>query len=107
MSKRRKHNDLWVTRDGVVGWGEITLFDTSLWSEEDFALIDSARRKDVYKLAKWISRKYEGSGRGEAERAFDALFEDTLRQLRNLDVRAFVIDEDGVTEIDPDTEKPI
>ncbi len=111
MSKRKKHNDLWDTRDGVIGFGEITLFDTEGWSEKDIALVEWAHPKDAHKVAKQISRKYEVKQdkryKQSGNDALLAMFRESLKRLDEVDLRAFIIDEDGVTEIDPDTDKPL
>jgi glucan biosynthesis protein len=111
MGKRRKHNDLWVTRDGVIGFGEITLFDTEGWSEKDIALVEWAHPSKAHKVAKQVSRKYEVKKSKkyseQAEDAFLRMFRDSLGKLRDVDVRAYIIDEDGVTEVDPDTDEPL
>jgi hypothetical protein len=112
MSKgRRKHNDLWVTRHGEVGFGEITLFDTEGWSERDIALVEWARPEEAHKLARKIARKYESKrderyGRSDKDWLAEMLSV-SLAKLRDIDVRAYIIDEDGVTEIDPDTDEPL
>lgn len=107
MSKRRKHNDLWVTRDGMIGFGEITLFNTEGWSEKDIALVEWARPKDAHRVAKEIARKYEKKRVRGAEEAFMELFKDSLSKLDGIDLKAYIIDENGVTEVDPDTDEPI
>jgi hypothetical protein len=108
MSKRRrKHNDLWVTRQGEVGFGEITLFNTDGWSEKDIALVEWAHPKDAHRVAKRIARKYEAKRVSQAEDAFMSLFKESLSKLDGIDLKAYIIDEDGVTEVDPDTDEPI
>jgi hypothetical protein len=107
MSKRRKHNDLWVTRSGQIGWGEITLFDTDGWSDEDIALVEQTKYRDVHRVAKQVARKYEQGRVSEAEDIFLKLFRESLSRSSGVDLKAYIIDEDGVTEIDPDTDEPL
>lgn len=111
MSKRKKHNDLWVTRQGEVGFGEITLFNTEGWSEKDIALVEWAHPSEAHRVAKRISRKYEVKRdkryKLSAEDAFMEMFRDSLSKLDGIDLKAYIIDEDGVTEIDPETDEPL
>ena len=107
MSKRRrKHNDLWVARDGVWGVGGVTLFDTEEWSEKDWAIFEQASDEHRHSVAKVLSRKYELKRDWRyglsLEQLVRALRAEELRNSDGFDVRAYIIDEDGVTEIDPD-----
>lgn len=47
----RKHEDLWVTTDGSYGSGDIALFDTTSWTDEDFNALDEAADSDKQALA--------------------------------------------------------
>lgn len=95
MRKHRKHKDLWITKDGELEYGDITLFDTSLWSEFEMASIEWARPERRLELAKDISKRYY------------RMYEAILAQLEETDVRTFIVDEDGVSEVDPNTGEPI
>lgn len=46
-----KHEDLWITADGTYGTGEIMLFDTGSWTDEDWQALDEAADSDKQDLA--------------------------------------------------------
>lgn len=77
--------DLWVSEDGSYGSGLITFFDTTEWVAKDFDRLDRAMNKDKLDVAMDI-----------AERRRQRI---TRESLSRIDLRVFIIDNDGVEEI--------
>ncbi|MFM5968493.1 MAG: hypothetical protein ACKOQ8_05610 [Micrococcales bacterium] len=90
---------LFISQGGdysVGGW----LIDTRLWDGSDWNEFDGLSQKERFE---WALRRT-----AQLERQFEKLTE-TLRNAQennDIEVRRFVIDEDGVTEVDED-DQPI
>jgi hypothetical protein len=82
-----EHNivDLWVSEDGSYGSGLINFFDTTDWTNKDFDSLDRAPDSEKLETAMDIAHRI-------SKRI-------TKESLKRLDVRVFIIDNDGVEEI--------
>ena len=98
MKKRKQHLGLWIDEDGNVDWGHVTLFDTRYWSDIEIGLVEMSRPAERLKTAKEIDKKYR--------RIYKAALE-LIDEAEGVDIRAFRIDEEGVSEIDPETGEDI
>jgi hypothetical protein len=82
--------DLWVSADGSWGMNEVKKFDTTNWLDKDWDRLDAECDRDKLKLAKYITRK-----RDKQAKKTQALIDG----LQTMEVRTFIISEDGVEEI--------
>lgn len=57
MANIVRHHDLWVTEDGTFGNGDILLFDTQHWSDDDWNEFDEDEAGDPYALAVEITER--------------------------------------------------
>lgn len=77
--------DLWVSDDGSYGSGDVGFFDTTDWTGKDFDRLDRAPDSEKLDVALSIARRYNNRF--------------SERNLKKIDVRVFIIDEDGVEEV--------
>jgi hypothetical protein len=82
--------NLYVSAYGTWGTEQVELFDTTNWRDKDWDKLDAASDFDKLSFAKYITRK-----RDKQAKKARALIEDFL----SIDVRTFIIDEDGVEEV--------
>jgi hypothetical protein len=82
--------DLWVSADGSWGVNEIKKFDTTNWQDKDWDRLDGECDSNKLALAKYITRKRNK----QAKKASDL-----IDRFLTMDVRTFIISEDGVEEI--------
>lgn len=77
--------DLWVSEDGSYGSGDIAFFSTEDWTNKEFNELDEApesqKLETAMRIHKRLSRRI------------------TKENLNRIDVRVFIIDNDGVEEI--------
>ena len=77
--------DLWVSEDGSYGSGDIAFFSTEEWTGREFNELDEApesqKLETAMRIHKRLSRRM------------------TKDSLNRIDVRVFIIDNDGVEEI--------
>ena len=83
----------WVSVDGSYGFG-VQTFNTDNWSEKDFDRIEEAYDQDRLIIAQAVDAKRK------KERMLAKRF---IQQVEEMTVRHFVVDEDGVVELDPET----
>ncbi len=67
MRKTRTFNGLWVSVDGSWGNGEIQLFDTKHWLDEDWEHLDEAADAEKLLVARYITRKRNKQAKKTAE----------------------------------------
>lgn len=77
--------DLWVADDGSYGSGDVGFFDTTDWTGRDFDRLDRAMDSEKLDVALDI-----------AKRRTNRL---SKQNPDRIDVRVFIIDNDGVEEI--------
>jgi hypothetical protein len=77
--------DLWVSEDGSYGSGDVGFFDTTDWTGKDFDRLDRASDSEKLEIALSIAKRK--SNRFSKE------------NLGRIDLRVFIIDDDGVEEI--------
>ena len=77
--------DLWVSEDGSYGSGDIAFFSTEEWTGREFNELDEARESEKLETAMRIHKRL-------SRRI-------TQESLNRIDVRVFIIDNDGVEEI--------
>jgi hypothetical protein len=87
-----KHK-FWVGVDGSYGFG-VQTFNTDNWSEKDFDRIEMASDTDRLIIAQAVDAKRK------KERMMARRF---IESVETMEVRHFYIDEDGITELDPET----
>jgi len=87
----------WVGVDGSYGFG-VQTFNTDNWSEKDFDRIEMAQDRDRLIIAQAVDAKRK------KERMMAQRF---IQQVEQMEVRHFLVDEDGVVELDPDTGEEI
>ena len=77
--------DLWVSEDGSYGSGDIAFFSTEDWTGKDFNELDEAPESEKLETAMRIHKRL--------------VRRMTPENLNRIDVRVFIIDNDGVEEI--------
>lgn len=77
--------DLWVSEDGSYGSGDIAFFSTEEWTGKEFNELDEAPESEKLETAMRIHKRL-------TRRI-------TRENLKRVDVRVFIIDNDGVEEI--------
>lgn len=77
--------DLWVSEDGSYGSGDIAFFSTEDWTGKEFNELDEAPESEKLETAMRIHKRL-------SRRI-------TKENLNRIDVRVFIIDNDGVEEI--------
>ncbi len=77
--------DLWVSEDGSYGSGDIAFFSTEEWTGKEFNELDEAPESEKLETAMRIHKRL-------SRRI-------TKENLNRIDVRVFIIDNDGVEEI--------
>jgi hypothetical protein len=77
--------DLWVSEDGSYGSGDIAFFSTEEWTAREFNELDEAPESEKLEVAMRIHKRL-------SRRI-------TKDNLNRIDVRVFIIDNDGVEEI--------
>ena len=77
--------DLWVSEDGSYGSGDIAFFSTEDWTGKDFNELDEAPESEKLETAMRIHKRLSRRM--------------TKDNLNRIDVRVFIIDNDGVEEI--------
>lgn len=87
----------WVSTSGDYGFG-VQTFNTDNWSEKDFDRIEMAHPDDRLIIAQAVDAKRK------KERMLAERF---IQQVERMEVRHFYIDEDGITELDPETGEEI
>jgi hypothetical protein len=87
----------WVSTTGDYGFG-VQTFNTDNWSEKDFDRIEMAQDRDRLIIAQAVDAKRK------KERMMARRF---IESVESMEVRHFYIDEDGITELDPDTGEEI
>jgi hypothetical protein len=80
--------DLWVSQDGSYGTGDIVFIDTTNWVGKDFDSLDNAPDSEKYDLAIRITKMRN-------RRATSKI----MRESEKIELRVFIIDNDGVEEI--------
>lgn len=92
-----EHNvSLWVSEDGSYGSGNIVFINTDDWTKDDYNSLDEASDSDKYPLAIGITKMREAQAYTVGDNFTDLYFPDTEFP----DVRVFIINKDGVTEIE-------
>jgi SRSO17 transposase len=86
MSKK----NLYVSVYGTWGTEEVQMFDTTNWLDKDWDKLDAEGDFDKLPFAKYITRKRNK----QAKRA-----RDMIAQMSQVEIRTFIIDEDGVEEV--------
>ncbi len=89
----KTYKKFWVSASGEYGFGT-TVFNTDNWTEKDFDRIEEAHPADILTIASAIDAKRK------KERMLAKRF---IQQVEEIEVRHFIIDDDGVVELDPDT----
>lgn len=87
----------WVAEDGSYGFN-VAVFNTDNWSAEDFARIEMAGDYERIEIALEIDAKRHKERQRIAK---------LIEQIESVEVRHFLIDDDGVVELDPDTGEEI
>jgi hypothetical protein len=77
--------DLWVSEDGSYGSGDIAFFSTEEWTGREFNELDEAPESEKLETAMRIHKRLSRRM--------------TKDNLNRIDVRVFIIDNDGVEEI--------
>lgn len=77
--------DLWVSEDGSYGSGDIAFFSTEEWTGKEFNELDEACESEKLETAMRIHKRL-------TRRI-------TKESLGRIDLRVFIIDNDGVEEI--------
>jgi hypothetical protein len=89
MYRRTEHEiqnvDLWVSEDGSYGSGDIAFFSTEEWTGREFNELDEAPESEKLETAMRIHKRL--------------IRRMTPENLNRIDVRVFIIDNDGVEEI--------
>jgi hypothetical protein len=89
MYRRTEHEiqnvDLWVSEDGSYGSGDIAFFSTEEWTGREFNELDEAPESEKLETAMRIHKRL--------------VRRMTPENLNRIDVRVFIIDNDGVEEI--------
>jgi hypothetical protein len=89
MYRRTEHEiqnvDLWVSEDGSYGSGDIAFFSTEEWTGKEFNELDEAPESEKLETAMRIHKRL--------------VRRMTPENLNRIDVRVFIIDNDGVEEI--------
>lgn len=85
--------DLWVSADGSWGVNEVKKFDTTNWQDKDWDRLDGECDHDKLKFAKYITRKRNKQAKKSGN------LDQFLRDALDIDIRTFIISEDGVEEI--------
>lgn len=89
-----KHQSkFWVADSSEYGFG-VTFYNTDNWTEKDFDRIEDAYPDDRLHVANAIDAKRK------KERLLAKRF---IQAVEQVEVRHFVIDDDGVVELDPET----
>lgn len=92
-----EHNvSMWVSEDGSYGSGNIVFINTDDWTKDDYNSLDEASDSDKYPLAIGITKMREAQAYTVGDNFTDLYFPDT--EFPN--VRVFIINKDGVTEIE-------
>lgn len=92
-----EHNvSMWVSEDGSYGSGNIVFINTDDWTKDDYNSLDEASDSDKYPLAIGITKMREAQAYTVGDNFTDLYFPDTEFP----DVRVFIINKDGVTEIE-------
>lgn len=86
-------NKFWVGVDGSYGFG-VQTFNTDNWTEKDFDRIEDANDADRLIIAQAVDAKRK------KERMLAERF---IQSVQTIEVRHFLVDEDGVVELDPET----
>jgi hypothetical protein len=90
-----EHNvSLWVSEDGSFGSGNIVFINTDDWTKDDYNSLDDASDSDKYPLAIGITKMREAEA--HPDNSFTDLY---FPNTKFPDVRVFIINDDGVTEI--------
>lgn len=87
-------NKFWVALDGSYGFG-VQTFNTDKWTEKDFDRIEEAHESDRLTIAQAVDAKRKKELMKKDER-----FILTVRQFEE---RSFLVDKDGVVELDPES----
>jgi SRSO17 transposase len=82
--------NLYVSVYGTWGTEQVEMFDTTNWLDKDWDKLDAEGDFDKLPFAKYITRKRNK----QAERA-----RDLIAQMSQVEIRTFIIDEDGVEEV--------
>lgn len=77
--------DLWVSEDGSYGSGDIAFFSTEEWTGKEFNELDEAPESEKLETAMRIHKRLSRRT--------------TRNNLNRIDLRVFIIDDDGVEEI--------
>jgi hypothetical protein len=92
-----EHNvSMWVSEDGSYGSGNIVFINTDDWTKDDYNSLDEASDSDKYPLAIGITKMREAQVHTDGKSFTDLYFPDSEFP----DVRVFIINNDGVTEIE-------
>jgi hypothetical protein len=92
-----EHNvSMWVSEDGSYGSGNIVFINTDDWTKDDYNSLDEASDNDKYPLAIGITKMREAEAYTVGDSFTDMYFPDT----KFPDVRVFIINNDGVTEVE-------
>lgn len=91
------HDKFWISEDGSYGFG-VSTFNTSNWSATDFFRIEGAHDSDRIELACAIDAKRLKERQRIAK---------MISEIETIETRHFIIDDDGVVELDPDTGEEI
>lgn len=97
MAKEKSYgwaeSGLWVAPDGSYGTGEVLFCDTSLWEKTDFDELDEAPDSDKQDVALQITKF--------RTKQYKRMVKQIIAS-KAIDIRIFHLDEDGVSEVDPD-----
>jgi hypothetical protein len=82
--------NLYVSEYGSWGTERVELFDTTNWTDKDWEKLDGELDHAKLDLARYITRKRNK----QAKRV-----RDLLAAASQIEIRTFIIDEDGVEEV--------
>lgn len=82
--------NLYVSVYGTWGTEQVEMFDTTNWQDKDWDKLDAEGDFTKLDFAKYITRKRNK----QAKRA-----RDLLAEMSQIEIRTFIIDEDGVEEV--------
>jgi hypothetical protein len=86
-------SSMWIAPDGSYGEGEVLFVDTKYWEDSDYTELDEASDSEKQDIALSITKFRRKQYRKMIE---------LLVESKSIDVRTFIIDEDGVSEVDVD-----